>query len=179
MEYYVPKRERMQANKCSKCEKISANREKSAAGWAKVSFCGTIGRIKRGILSNERDDFGTAACLVRPERADAALARHPRPVPHMGQRDDAPADARGDGARVLRALSVALPGCGGAGGGGRSGCTQALGGAGVLFARAESASGGAAGGARLRGRNAARGGAIAAIEGHRGIHRRGDCEHCV
>lgn len=53
------------------------------------------------------------------------------------------------------------------------------GGAGVLFARAESASGGAAGGARLRGRNAARGGAIAAIEGHRGIHRRGDCKHCV
>src|SRR5690349_4771759 len=87
-----------------------------------------------------------AAGLVRPPQTRPALARHARPVPHLGLGNHAPADPGGDGDSLLSALAGSLSQSDGAGRGAAAGCAGRLGRPGLLLARSQPASRGAAGG---------------------------------
>src|SRR5688572_4925602 len=102
-----------------------------------------------------------AARLLRSEPAKAPLAREPRPLRGLGERGDAPADARRNGAPLLRAVDASLPRRRSARARPRSGRAARLAGARLLLARAATAGGGAGDRGTARRTAAERSGAFA------------------
>ena len=117
--------------------------------------------------------------LVQDAGARPAVARRERPVPHLGFRDHAAADAGGRGDRALQRVPAPLSDAGVAVAGGGGGCSGSVVGAGVLPPGADAAQGGAVHRAGAGRAAAGQFGGAAHAAGDRGVYRRGDCEHRV